>query len=122
MEDRLTELTQWYRDRIDKLAHGEKVDFNLHPGAISWMLGEAEKAEELQDKVEELENDSSYLSYQIGFVMTENERYKQALNEIVNIDGRFTAMDDEFDSNIAYDWVDEIARQALKGVEGYERD
>ncbi|WP_017797597.1 hypothetical protein [Oceanobacillus kimchii] len=56
MEDKLTELTQWYRDRIDKLANGEKVDFNLHPGAISWLLGEAEKAEELESKLESIEN------------------------------------------------------------------
>jgi hypothetical protein len=68
---------------------------------------EVQEVEKLINHYEECRADAIQLHEQ-------NQRYKQALGEIVNIDGRFTAMDEEFDSNIAYDWVDEIARKALK--------
>lgn len=86
-----------------KLAYGEIFELKVEKSVRG-----------ILDKVE-LSDDAKELNLRLMKTNVENMRLREALEQIMNIDGVFMGWNEEFNAETAYQMVDDIARQALEG-------
>ena len=101
--ERIKQSHKSQMERINESRH--LVMYNMHPYDVDWLIQQAERVDSLLEKTGH--------NFEVNRkIDAENQRYKQALEEITKEETVTTALSD---GQVAYTMSGHIARKALEG-------